>query len=55
MSDEATVMTTSVKGPLSKTTVMRSVDPPSVTLDDPSVCVIVNPAVSSSVVVTDTV
>ena len=34
---------------------MRSVDPPSVTLDDPSVWVIVNPAVSSSVVVTDIV
>ena len=55
VSEEATDMTTSVRGPLSKTTVIRSVDPPSVTLEDPSVCDTVNPAVSSSVVDTDTV
>ena len=48
-------MTTYEVGSASKTTVMRSVDPPSVTVDDPPVSTIVNPAVSSSVVVTDTV
>ena len=55
VSAEATDKTTSVVGWASKTTVMRSVDPPSVTLDDPSVWVIVNPAVSSSAVETETV
>ena len=55
VSEEATVMTTSEVGWASKTTVMRSVDPPSVTVDDPSVCVILNPAVSSSAVETETV
>ena len=47
--------TTSVVGCAFNTTVKRSVDPASVTLVDPSVSAIVNPATSSSVVVTETV
>ena len=47
--------TTSESGSASKTTVNVSVVPDSSTLVDPSVSAIVNPATSSSVVVTETV
>ena len=47
--------TTSVVGCAFNTTVKRSVEPDSFTPVDPSVSAIVNPATSSSVVVTETV
>ena len=47
--------TTSVVGCAFNTTVKRSVEPDSSTPVDPSVSAIVNPATSSSVVVTETV
>jgi len=55
VSEEDIANTTSDKGALSSTTLKRSVEPASVTPVDPSVSAIVNPATSSSVVVTETV
>ena len=54
-SAEVTAITTSDAGWASKTTVKVSVDPVSATVDDPPDSITVNPAVSLSVVVTDTV
>ena len=55
VSDEDIANTTSELGCAFNTTVKRSVDPASVTPVDPSVSAIVNPATSSSAVVTETV
>ena len=55
VSDEATDKTTSVRGPLVRTTVNVSVEPVSATVVEPPDSVTVNPAVSLSVVETDTV
>ena len=52
---EVIVSTTSEAGSASRTTVNVSVVPDSATLVEPSVTAIVNPATSSSVVVTETV
>ena len=54
-SEEVIENTTSVIGRPVRTTVKRSVDPASVTPVDPSVSAMVNPATSSSAVVTETV
>ena len=55
VSEDEIERTTSVVGCAFSTTVKRSVEPDSSTPVDPSVSAIVNPATSSSVVVTETV
>ena len=55
VSEETSWITTSDVGCASRTMVKVSVVPDSSTLVDPSVSVMVNPAVSSSVVVAETV
>ena len=54
-SEDVMVSTTFDDGSALSTTVKMSVEPASVTLVDPLVSAIVNPATSSSVVVTETV
>ena len=55
VSDDVMERTTSELGCVFKTIAKRSVDPDSLTPVDPSVSVTVNPATSSSAVVTETV